>query len=156
MYQAYLLISVSLTQLVAHHDHVLPNCRVRVICRSSRPAGSLAVLPELVPKNEVRFFELRNFVLFPFFSAKKSVFPLFWGKMSVFPLFWSSSVFFDKKFLATLTSSASIDRRRFKKIWGFFGGGLLNYLDFCPQKPQKADFLGKNVGVYSNSVVVAV
>ena len=69
---------------------------------SRRNAISFSVLPELVPKNEVRFFELRNFVLFPFFSAKKSVFPLFWGKMSVFPLFWSSSVFFDKKFLATL------------------------------------------------------
>ena len=46
-----------------------------------------------------------------------------------------------------------------KTILIFEGFKVVDYwkfLDFCPKKPQKVDFLGKNVGVYSNSVVVAV
>ena len=46
MYQIYLLMSVLLAQLVAHHDHDLPNkpnCRAAfpAPCRSSRPTQSL-------------------------------------------------------------------------------------------------------------------
>ena len=47
MYQIYLLMSVLLAQLVAHHDHDdlpnKPNCRAgwAAPCRSSRPTQSL-------------------------------------------------------------------------------------------------------------------
>ena len=56
MYQIYLLMSVLLAQLVAHHDHVLPNCRVRVLCRSSRPAGSLSASKSGDKEPEWRFW----------------------------------------------------------------------------------------------------
>ena len=53
MYQIYLLMSVLLAQLVAHHDHDLPNkpnCRPAgpAPCRSSRPTQSLPLLIKIL------------------------------------------------------------------------------------------------------------
>ena len=44
------------------------------------------------------------------------------------------------------TVSPHIERWQFIKIWGFFGGGLLKFLGFLPQKASKSGLLGQKSG----------
>ena len=44
------------------------------------------------------------------------------------------------------TVTAQIECQRFIKIWGFFGGGLLKFFGFLPQKALKSGLLGQKSG----------
>ena len=53
---------------------------------------------------------------------------------------------YDHDINAIHTVSAPIERRRFIKIWGFFGGGLLKFFGFLHPKASKSGLKGQKSG----------